>query len=102
MSYLKNILPGYKCKFVPPKSSKCGGVAVFYKNNYKVEIRTDFLINSEYPCSDIEDVIDVDELWIDSETNNGFKSTIGIIYRHPKANLTKFNDRLYNVLGKIS
>ena len=28
--------------------------------------------------------------------------TIGIIYRHPKSNLTKFNDRLYSVLEKIN
>ena len=46
-------------------------------------------------------MIDVDELWMSTETDNGIKSTLGIIYRHPKVNLTKFNDRLYTVSHKI-
>ena len=74
MTFLTNIIPGYKCKFIPPQSSKCGGVAVFYKQNYKVEIKHDLKINS-----DALDIIDVDELWIDAETDSGFQSTIGVI-----------------------
>ena len=96
MSFLKNIFQGYKCKYVLPKSSKCGGVALFYRENYKVEIIKDLKINSS-----TDDIIDVDELWVSTETDNGIKSTLGIIYRHPKANLTKFNDKLYSVLQKI-
>ena len=96
MSFLKNIFQGYKCEYVLPKSSKCGGVALFYRENYKVEIIKDLKINSS-----TDDIIDVDELWVSTETDNGIKSTLGIIYRHPKANLTKFNDKLYSVLQKI-
>ena len=47
------------------------------------------------------DNIDVDELWLITETANGLKCTIGIVYRHPKSSLTKFNDRFY-VLEKIN
>ena len=43
----------------------------------------------------------MDELWVSTETDNGIKSTIGIIYRHPKANLTKYDYKLYTVLQKI-
>ena len=56
MTFLKNILKGYKCKYVPPKSSKCGGVALFYRENYKVEILHNLNINSSP-----NDVIDVDQ-----------------------------------------
>ena len=97
LEFLSNIFKGYKCKFVPPKSSKCGGVALFYRQDYKVEILPDLKINSVD-----NDNIDVDELWLSTETANGLKCTIGIVYRHPKSSLTKFNDRLYNVLEKIN
>ena len=97
LEFLSNIFQGYKCKFVPPKSSKCGGVALFYRQDYKVEILPDLKINSVD-----NDNIDVDELWLSTETANGLKCTIGIVYRHPKSSLTKFNDRLYNVLEKIN
>ena len=40
-------------------------------------------------------MIDVDELWMSIETDSGIKCTRGTIYRRTKANLTKFNDRLY-------
>ena len=97
ISFMGNIFQDYKCKYAPPKSSNCGGVALFYRKNYKVEVLKDLQINS---VSD--DIIDVDELWLNTETDNGSKSTIGIIYRHPKSSLTKFNDRLYTVLEKIN
>ena len=97
LEFLSNIFQGYKCKFVPPKSSKCGGVALFYRQDYKVEILPDLKINSVD-----NDNIDVDELWLSTETANGLKCTIGIVYRHPKSSLTKFNDRLYNILEKIN
>ena len=97
LEFLKNVFKGYKCKYVPPKSSKCGGVAFFYKQTYKVELIHDLKINS---VSD--DLIDVDEIWLKAETDNGIKCTIGVIYRHPKSNLSKFNDRLYSVLEKIN
>ena len=97
ISFLGNILRDYKCKYEPPKSSNCGGVALFYRKNFKVEVLNDLNINS---VSD--DIIDVDDLWLNTETENGSKSTIGIIYRHPKSSLTKFNDRLYTVLEKIN
>ena len=63
MTFLKNIFKGYKCKYVPPKSSKCGGIALFYRENYKVEILQDLNINSSP-----HDIIDVDELWVSIET----------------------------------
>ena len=31
-----------------------------------------------------DDSIGVDELWLQTETNHGDKSTIGMIYSHPK------------------
>ena len=88
---------GYKCKYIPPKSSKCGGVALFYKQQYKIETIKGLAINN-IP----NDIIDVDELWVNAETSTGFKCSIGIVYRHPKSNLTKFNDRLHSVLEKIN
>ena len=97
LTFMAKIFPGYKCKYVPPKSSKCGGVALFYRQNYKVEINNDLQLNSNK-----DDIIDVDEIWLNTETENGIKSTIGVIYRHPKANITKFNDKFYSVLDKIN
>ena len=94
---MTNIFENYKCQYAPPKSSNCGGVALFYRKSYKVEILKDLSINS-VP----DDSIDVDELWLDAETDNDSKCTIGIIYRHPRSNLKKFNDRLYTVLEKIN
>ena len=66
LEFLKNVFKGYKCKYVPPKSSKCGGVAFFYKQTYKVELIHDLKINS---VSD--DLIDVDEIWLKAETEKG-------------------------------
>ena len=40
-------------------------------------------------------------MWVSIKTDSGIKCTLGTIYRHPKANLTKFNDRLYTVLQQI-
>ena len=54
---LANAFQDYKCKYVPPESSKCGGVALFYRQNYKVEINDDLEINT-----DSTDIIDVDEI----------------------------------------
>ena len=96
ITFLTNIFEGYKCKYVPPKSSKCGGVALFYRQNYKVEVENDFKINSI-----TNDIIDVDELWLNVELAKDEKCTLGIIYLHPKSNLTKLNDRFYTVLEKI-
>ena len=80
MSFLRDIFKGYKCKYVPPKSSKCGGVALFYRENYKIETLHDLKINS-LP----NDIIDVDKLRVSKETDSGIKCTLGTIYRHPKA-----------------
>ena len=38
---------------------------------------------------------------MDAETDSGFQSTIGIVYRHPKANLTKCHGKMCNALEKI-
>ena len=84
LTFLSNIFKGYKCKYVPPKSSKCGGVALFYRQNYKIEINKTLKVNA-----DSDDAIDVDEIWLNTETDTGIKSTIGIIYRHPKAQCEK-------------
>ena len=97
MTFLTNIFEDYKCQYAAPKSSNCGGVAIFYRKNYKIEILKDLSINSL-----TDNAIDVDELWLDAETENGSKCTIGTIYRHPKSNLNQFNDRLCAVLEKIN
>ena len=72
-------------------------MALFYKQTYKAEIINNLKINSVS-----EEAIDVDEIWVNVETDKRLQCTIGIIYRHPKSNLTKFNDRLYSVLEKIN
>ena len=94
---MAKIFPGYKCKYFPPKSSKCGGVCLFYRQNYKVEKSNDQQLNQNN-----NDIIDDDEIWLNSETENGIKTTIGVIYRHPRAKITKFNDKIYSVLDKIN
>ena len=55
---------------------------------------------SQHKCF-TDDIIDVDELRVSIEIDSDIKYTLGTIYRHPKANLTKFNDRLCVVLQKI-
>ena len=75
LEFLKNVFKGYKCKYLPPKSSKCGGVAFFYRQTYKVELIEDLKINF---VSD--DLIDVDKISLKPETDNGIKCTIGVIY----------------------
>merc|ERR1712208_71662 len=49
-----------------------------------------------------DDDLDVEDLWVETETNTGTKCTIGIIYRHPKSNVPKFNDSLCNILEQIN
>ena len=95
--FMDKIFPGYKCKYVPLKSSKCEGVALFYRQNYKVEINNDLQLNSNK-----DDIIDVGEIGLNTGTENGIKSTIAVIYRHPKANITNFNDKFHSVLDKIN
>ena len=63
----------------------------------QVEILHDLNINSS-PT----DIIDVDQLWESIETVNGIECTLGTIYLHLKANITKFNDRFYAVPQKIN
>jgi hypothetical protein len=96
LSFLKTILPDYKCKYQEALSSKIGGVAIFYKKGYKVEKKTEYKIN---PNNDTD--IDVDDLWMHIETDQQVKMLLGVIYRHPKGNITPFNDKLSTVLKKI-
>ena len=35
------------------------------------------------------DIIEVGEIWLNTETDNGINSTIGAIYRHPKIEYCK-------------
>ena len=69
-------------------SSKCGGLALFQQQNYNVDINNDLKINT-----DTNNIIDVDEIWLNTDTDSEIKSTIGVPCRHPKENITKFNDK---------
>ena len=64
---------------IPPFSNR--------KSNPKNSLSDNFEINSS-----TNDKIDVDEIWVSTETDGGIESTIRIIYRHPKSNLTNIND----------
>ena len=52
---------------------KFGGVALFYRQDYEVEILNDLNI---FPSNHI---INVDELWVSTETDSGIKYNLGIM-----------------------
>ena len=96
LSFLTTIFPEYKCVYQEALSSKTGGVAVFYKKGYKVEKMKEYNIN---PNKDL--TLDVDDLWMHIETDQNVKTLLGVIYRHPKGNISAFNDKLSATLEKI-
>ena len=54
----------------------------------------DYLIESS-------ETVKVENLWYEITTDKQ-KYSIGVIYRHPKGNLTEFNGRFDNTLSKIT
>lgn len=38
--------------------------------------------------------LDVDSLWMHIETDQHVKKLFGVIYRHPKGNISSFNEKL--------
>ena len=61
----------------------------------KVNNKTrDYLIESS-------ETVKVENLWYEI-TKDKQKYLVGVIYRHPKGNLTEFNEKLDNTLSKIT
>ena len=72
-------LPGYN--FISKDSnSKCGGCALFIKDNYKYNILNEYNLYAD-SCEDI---------WIDLELPGNKTIIIGNIYRHPNHNFNQF------------
>ena len=86
------LTPHYKFEYEPPNSSKTGGVGIFYKSHYKIERHNELKL--ETSTEPIEDI------WLElSDTNQTF--SIGVIYKHPKANINIFNNLLEKSLEKV-
>ena len=97
LSFLTTIFPDYNCKYQEALSSNTGGVAIFYKKGYKVEKKM-----NEYDINPNKDLtMDVDNLWMHIETDQHVKILLGVIYRHPKGNISLFNEKLTTTLEKI-
>ena len=86
------LAPHYKFEYEPPTTSKTGGVGIFYKSHYKIEYQQELkLENSTEPIEDI---------WLELSDNNQ-TFTVGIIYKHPKANTCLFTNLIETSLEKI-
>ena len=97
LPFLTTIFPDYNCKYQEALSSNTGGVAIFYKKGYKVEKKM-----NEYDINPNKDLtMDVDNLWMHIETDQHVKILLGVIYRHPKGNISLFNEKLTTTLEKI-
>ena len=93
LTYFCNILPNYYTVFVPPESSRVGGVG--------------FLINKElnYKSLDNVGIQSSDDCKVESLFLNIFKKevnfTVGAVYRHPAGNLDEFIKRTESCVNKI-
>ena len=86
------LAPLYKFEYEPPKSSQTGGVGVFYKSHFKVKYQNELkLTDSTEPIEDI---------WLELSDNNQTFS-VGVVYKHPKANISTFNNLLEASLEQI-
>ena len=94
--FLENIIPNYSLEYVPPVDSTTGGVGIFYKSSYKILVRNDL----SNVFKDVNNDILTETLWADIKFNN-IECTIGVIYRHPKGNVRKFNHCINSVLDTI-
>ena len=65
-----------------------------YRSSYKIDIRND--LSSIFQDKNIL----TETLWIDIKFNN-FESTIGVLYRHPKGDVRKFNSCINTALDII-
>ena len=79
--------------------TSCGGVGLYISNHLKYTLRPDLSLK----CKQSEDI------WVDiasksnSETaNDGGNLIVGVIYRHPKQNYSKFCDKLCNTLHTLN
>ena len=91
IEFMDNLFPGYTFIYEPPKSSHVGGVGIYYKKQFKVD-RLDELKLDTTNKTDIED------LWINIQTEQNLNFTLGAIYRHPNSDINRFNDLLDNTL----
>ena len=95
LEFYRNIFQNYVSYFEPPKGINIGGVAIFINRDLKVNNKTrDYLIESS-------ETVKVENLWYEI-TKDKQKYSVGVIYRHPKGNLTEFNEKLDNTLSKIT
>ena len=95
LEFYRNILQNYVSYFEPPKGTNIGGIAIFINCDLKVNNKTrDYLIESS-------ETVKVENLWYEI-TKDKQKYLVGMIYRHPKGNLTEFNEKLDNTLSKIT
>ena len=95
LEFYRNIFQNYVSYFEPPKGTNIGGVVIFINRDLKVNNKTrDYLIESS-------ETVKVENLWHEI-TKDKQKYLVGVIYRHPKGNLTEFNEKLDNTLSKIT
>ena len=86
LEFYRNIFQKYASYFEPPKGTNIGGVAVFINRDLKVNNKTrDYLIESS-------ETVKVENLWYEI-TKDKQKYLVGVIYRHPKGDLTEFNKK---------
>ena len=93
-------IPGYKFERSDDSVTKSGGVGVYISNHLDYSLRSDLSMNLG-TCED---------LWIDIRQGGSNKKSgkrcsnivVGVIYRHPTQNCTKFCDKLCKTLNILN
>ena len=93
IQFLTNCLPNYKFQYQTCSESRGGGVGIFYNNSFSIKLQNELQIQG--------DDLKTENLWLELTIDKKEVYTIGVIYRHPHGNLTKFNDIFSNTLQQI-
>lgn len=84
-------LTGYNF-FHKGTTTSWGGVGLFVKKHLSISM-----------CSDIElNIQNCEDMWVEIDLNGNKKCIIGVVYRHPKQNISEFHDSFEKLLDKLN
>ena len=91
-SFFNPVLPNYQFFSSSLSCNRAGGVAIFLRNSFNFQIRSDIKLSTE-KCED---------LWIEVSGLNKRAAIIGVIYRHPGCSIKTFQKNFETLIFNLS
>ena len=91
-SFFKPKLPNYDFVCCTSSCNRAGGVAIFLRNCFNLQVRNDIKLITD-KCEDI---------WVEVKGHGKKSMIIGLIYRHPGCNISNFHKNFEELLIKLN